>query len=84
MTSVRAHYPAGSYNPSGSPRGGFSFYAPGPASVDLSTAKEATFSYSVLFPEGFAFVKGGKLPGLCASLSLSPFSFFSQRRIYRH
>ena len=63
---MQAHYPQGSYNPSGSPRGGFSFYAPGPENVDLSTAKEATFSYSVYFGDGFQFVKGGKLPGFCA------------------
>ncbi|KAF8970939.1 polysaccharide lyase family 14 protein [Flammula alnicola] len=62
--ALRAHYPKGSYNPSGTPRGGISFYAPGPNNVDLTTAKEATFGYSVMFPNGFDFVKGGKLPGL--------------------
>ena len=63
--SIKAFYPKGSYNPSGTPRGGLSFYAPGPVSVDLTTAKEATLSYSVLFEDGFDFVMGGKLPGLC-------------------
>lgn len=63
--SFKAHYPQGSYKPSAEPRGGFSFYAPGPASVDLSTAKEAVFGYSILFPEGFEWNRGGKLPGLC-------------------
>ncbi|EJF56285.1 hypothetical protein DICSQDRAFT_175023 [Dichomitus squalens LYAD-421 SS1] len=62
--SIKAFYPKGSYNPSGTPRGGLSFYAPGPQSVDLTTAREATLTYSVLFEEGFDFVKGGKLPGL--------------------
>ncbi|KAI0668354.1 polysaccharide lyase family 14 protein [Trametes maxima] len=61
--SLQAHYPKGSFKPSASPRGGLSFYAPGPASVDLTTAKEATLSYSVFFEDGFEFVKGGKLPG---------------------
>lgn len=65
MYSMQAVYPEGSYTPSNTPRGGFSFYAPGPAAVDLTTAKEATFGYSVYFPTGFDFVKGGKLPGLC-------------------
>jgi len=65
VNSLKAHYPKGSYKPSVDPCGGVSFYAPGPASVDLTTAKEALFSYSVYFPEGFNFVKGGKLPGLC-------------------
>jgi hypothetical protein len=63
--SMQAFYPAGSYNFQNSPQGGFSFYAPGPASVDLTTAKEATFGFTVYFPAGFDFVKGGKIPGLC-------------------
>lgn len=63
-SSMQAHYPKGSWNFQQEPLGGISFYAGGPASVDLTTAKEATFGYSVFFPEGFDFVKGGKLPGL--------------------
>lgn len=63
--SMQAYYPAGSYNFQNSPQGGFSFYAPGPASVDLTTAKEVTFGYTAYFPAGFNFVKGGKVPGLC-------------------
>ncbi|KAI0787995.1 hypothetical protein C8Q74DRAFT_1197094 [Fomes fomentarius] len=62
--SMKAHYPKGSYTFNHDPRGGISFYAPGPLNVDLTTAKEATFSYDVYFPSGFNFVKGGKLPGL--------------------
>ena len=65
VLSMQAHYPKGSYNFDNSPQGGFSFYAPGPSSVDLTTAKEATFGYNIYFPSGFDFVKGGKLPGLC-------------------
>lgn len=67
--SMQAYYPAGSYNFQHSPQGGFSFYAPGPSSVNLEDAKEATFSYSVYFPHGFDFVKGGKMPGLCKCIS---------------
>ena len=63
--SMQAFFPAGSYNFQNSPQGGFSFYAPGPASVDLTTAKEATFGFTTYFPSGFDFVKGGKIPGLC-------------------
>lgn len=63
--SMKAHYPKGSYRPGADPRGGMSFYAPGPASVNLSTATHATFAYSVWFPAGFDFVMGGKLPGFC-------------------
>jgi hypothetical protein len=33
----------------------------------LTTAKEATLGYSVLFQDGFEFNLGGKLPGLCTS-----------------
>ncbi|KAJ7639776.1 hypothetical protein DFH06DRAFT_1271797 [Mycena polygramma] len=62
--AMQAKYPKGSYIPSKDPKGGFSFYAPGPAAVDLTTAKEALFGYSVYFPENFNFVLGGKLPGL--------------------
>jgi hypothetical protein len=63
--AMQAKYPEGSYIPSKKPLGGFSFYAPGPDSVNLTTAKEATFGYSVMFPEGFQFNMGGKLPGIC-------------------
>lgn len=63
--SMKAHYPKGLYRPGADPRGGMSFYAPGPASVNLSTATHATFAYSVWFPAGFNFVMGGKLPGFC-------------------
>ena len=68
---MQAHYPAGSYNFGHEPRGGFSFYAPGPSDVNLTTAKEATFGYSVYFPDDFQFVKGGKLPGLCKYTTVS-------------
>ena len=42
---------------------------PGPQNVDLTTAKEVTFGYSVMFEHGFHFNEGGKPPGLCESLS---------------
>ncbi|KND04922.1 polysaccharide lyase family 14 protein [Spizellomyces punctatus DAOM BR117] len=54
-------YPAGSYNPSGKPRGGTGFYA---QPINLSNAKVVSFEYQIYFPSGFAFNKGGKLPGL--------------------
>jgi hypothetical protein len=62
--AMKAHFPKGSYTFTHKPQGGLSFYAPGPSSVDLSTAKEATFGYSVFFEQGFGFQKGGKLPGI--------------------
>lgn len=61
--SMKVHFPQGSYTYK-SPLGGVSFYAPGPSSVDLTNAKEATFGYSIYFENGFAFNMGGKLPGL--------------------
>lgn len=65
-SAMSASYPKGSFNLSHKPRGGFSFYALGPkGKVDLDKAREVVFGYSVFFPEGFDFVKGGKLPGLC-------------------
>ncbi|EIN05843.1 hypothetical protein PUNSTDRAFT_91469 [Punctularia strigosozonata HHB-11173 SS5] len=60
---MQAIYPNGSYTFSHTPRGGISFYASGPDSVDLTTAKEATFGYSVFFQDGFEWNMGGKLPG---------------------
>lgn len=62
---MKAHYPQGSYTFTHSPLGGFSFYAKGPSDVDLSTALEATFGYSVFFEEDFDYQLGGKLLGFC-------------------
>lgn len=64
QTSMQAIYKQGSYNFQHQPLGGFSFYASGPSNVDLTTAKEVTFGYSVFFEEGFDFNIGGKLPGI--------------------
>lgn len=72
VRSMKAHYPRGSYTFGHNPQGGFSFYGPGPSNVDLTTAKEATFAYSVYFPSGFDFMKGGKLPGGCRLSAISP------------
>lgn len=59
---LRVQYPKGSVNfgsaKKGRPLGGASFYVPF-AGGDVSC-----LHYRVRFPEGFAFVKGGKLPGL--------------------
>jgi hypothetical protein len=65
VVSLEGFYPSGSYTFTHTPRGGFSFYAPGPEDVDLTTAQEATLAYAILFPQGFDWVKGGKLPGFC-------------------
>ena len=62
---MKAHYPQGSYTFTHRPLGGFSFYAKGPSDVDLSTALEATFGYSVFFEEDFDYQLGGKLLGFC-------------------
>ncbi|KAF6758179.1 hypothetical protein DFP72DRAFT_845145 [Ephemerocybe angulata] len=61
--AMKAHYPQGSYTFTHSPQGGFSFYTHGHSSVNLADAKEATFGYAAYVPNGFAFNKGGKLPG---------------------
>lgn len=63
-----AFYVNGSYTPSGPIRGGFGLYLGGPKGkwkqfVDQHA--QITMSYAVYFEEGFDFVKGGKLPGLC-------------------
>src|SRR5216684_8547009 len=66
--AMLAIFPEGCHSRSET-KGGFSFYAPGPQSVDLTAAKEVTFGYSVMFEQGFQFNEGGKLPGLCESSS---------------
>lgn len=65
--SWEAVYPKGSISPSGNIRGGFGFYLRGPAGFEekLRTVNEAVFSYSVMFQDGWEWVKGGKLPGAC-------------------
>lgn len=83
--AIKAHYAKGSYNFGHKPQGGFSFYAPGPANVDLTTAKEATLGYSVFFPDGFEFQKGGKLPGICAfPLLCRPVTYYDVNRLHSY
>ncbi|KIY73850.1 polysaccharide lyase family 14 protein [Cylindrobasidium torrendii FP15055 ss-10] len=63
-SALVATYPQGSYTLNHG-NGGFSFYLiPGADIVDLSNAREVTFTYSVFFEEGFDWNLGGKLPGL--------------------
>ena len=69
QSALVATYPSGTFQLSGS---GYSFYTEGQhSSVLVSGAKEVLFSYSVYFPTGFQFVKGGKMPGLYGGTSLS-------------
>lgn len=49
---------------------GMQFYSLGNDAVNVQGAKEILFSYSVFFPEGFQFNKGGKMPGLYGGTSL--------------
>uniref|UniRef100_A0A0W0G732 Putative polysaccharide lyase family 14 protein n=1 Tax=Moniliophthora roreri TaxID=221103 RepID=A0A0W0G732_MONRR len=58
---LQVFYPEGSVNPANSPRGDAQFYA---SPIDITSANNVTFAYSVLFPNGSNFVRGGKLPGL--------------------
>ncbi|KAL7418757.1 hypothetical protein Q5752_006440 [Cryptotrichosporon argae] len=68
-TALVATYPAGTYGLSGS---GYSFYTEGAhAGVNVTAATEVLFSYSAYFPDGFDFVKGGKMPGLYGGSSLA-------------
>ena len=63
----RIFYPKGSINPNGKIPGGMGFHISGPKLFKdkLENANEVLFGYSVLFEEGFEWVKGGKLPGGC-------------------
>ncbi|KAJ2968209.1 hypothetical protein NUW54_g13286 [Trametes sanguinea] len=63
---VRCHLPSSQPDHRSRAPGGFSFYAPAPRASTSPPPKEATLGYTVYFPAGFDFVKGGKLPGLCA------------------
>ena len=60
---VHVLYPQGSINPGSktTPAGGAQFYAPVLAGTEATTA---CLGYRVRFEDGFAFVLGGKLPGL--------------------
>lgn len=53
---LRVVYPAGSWNPSGSPIGGIGFYA-SPLAIPANAAT-VTFTYEVYFPSGYNFVEG--------------------------
>ena len=67
-TAWEAFYPQGSYKPSASPRGGFSFYSGGTNGFKgaiQAGAKEVVLGYSVMFQDGWQWVKGGKVPGGC-------------------
>lgn len=54
--ALKANYPKGSWTLGHG--GGMSFYSPGPSKVDLTTAKEATLGYSVMFAKNFQWNKG--------------------------
>lgn len=58
--TLKVTYPRGSYIPSSPEQGGFQFYA----QPKVFPASQITFSYKVMFPTNFNWVKGGKLPGL--------------------
>jgi hypothetical protein len=58
--TLMATYPKGSYIPSSPVRGGFQFYA----QPKIFPTREITFSYKLMIPRNFTWVKGGKLPGL--------------------
>ena len=63
--ALEVRFPSGSASPevhreTGAPSGGAQFYA----ELRKGAVESATLRYSVRFPEGFDFVRGGKLPGL--------------------
>ena len=60
---MEVRFPAGSINPANAeaPLGGAGFYSP---IGHAGTLSAACLAYRVRFPIGFAFAKGGKLPGL--------------------
>ncbi|GAA5959460.1 hypothetical protein JCM21900_003763 [Sporobolomyces salmonicolor] len=84
-SALQVAYPAGSRNPGKVPAGGVGFYS---SEIDITAATNVSLSYSVFFPTGFDFVKGGKLPGLyggakACSGGSSAESCFSTRLMFR-
>lgn len=85
-TVLRVAYPEGSVDPgdAAAPVGGGGFIYPAPGQ-----AQARCLAYRLRFPEGFDFVKGGKLPGLyggqaprgCAAADLA--AGFSARLMWR-
>ncbi|MGY1815108.1 polysaccharide lyase [Blastococcus sp. SYSU D00820] len=72
VPGLRVSYPAGSVSPSasrehGSPEGGMQVFLP----FAGEPMEAAHLRYWVRFPEDFAFVKGGKLPGLYGGTEVS-------------
>jgi len=67
--AMQISFAKGSYAYRSKALGGVSFYAPGPVNQPITNAKVLTFSFSVLFEEGFQFNRGGKLPGLYGGVS---------------
>jgi hypothetical protein len=64
-----AKYPKGSCSPTTEIPGGLGFYLGGPKEIVSlldQGAKEAAFGYRIMFEKGWDWVKGGKLPGICA------------------
>ncbi|THH27546.1 hypothetical protein EUX98_g6647 [Antrodiella citrinella] len=84
-----AFYPAGSINPGNkeAPRGGFGFYMRGPKAwketLDREGAGEVLVSYRVMFEEGWAWRKGGKLPGLYGGVGESAYGCTGGRQTDR-
>ena len=63
-----AFYPKGSINPSAPIPGGFGLYLSGPTSFAECLndgAQEVVLSYRMMLEDGWEWVKGGKLPGIC-------------------
>lgn len=83
--SFVVNYPKNSYNFQHTPRGGISWYGPGPSDVDITKAKEVVFGYTAMFEDGFDFVKGGKMFGLCEfhSFFMCGLRYLSQCSRYR-
>ena len=60
-TYIETCYPAGASSPSSGLSGGAQARLP----ISGGGRTDATLTYSIRFPIGFTWVKGGKLPGLC-------------------
>jgi len=82
-----AFYPKGSANPRGDIPGGFGFYMHGPSAFTQRLASEdvveMAIGYSVLFPDDWEWVKGGKLPGVFGGRGTSAYGCTGGRQTDR-
>ncbi|KAI0915374.1 hypothetical protein AcV5_003865 [Taiwanofungus camphoratus] len=82
-----AAFPRGSLNPANAsaPPGGFGFYLRGPPAfaAQLARAEEVLMGYAVMFEDGWAWGRGGKLPGIYGGAGEAAYGCAGGRQSHR-